>query len=109
MPVLVEPDATEVDALLKAMPAGSQAVAAADRMQAWLDQHHDEYVVVLGPTPTLEEADTIRARLRIARPPVSAVLVRDSLPTGVLTRAMKAGARDVVAANDPDAVVDAVD
>jgi len=109
MPVLVEPDPTEVDALLKAMPVGSQAVASADRMHAWLDQHHDEYVVVLGPTPTLEEAETVCARLRTARPTVSVVLVRDTLTTEVLTRAMKAGARDVVAANDPDAVVEAVE
>ena len=57
MPVLVEPDPTEVEALLKAMPAGSQVVASADRMQAWLDLHHDEYVVVLGPTPSLDEVE----------------------------------------------------
>src|ERR687898_928758 len=99
MPVLVEPDSAEVDALLKAMPAGSQAVATADRMRAWVAQHHDEYVVVLGPTPTLEEAETVCASLRIAHPTVSVVLVRETLDTQVLTRAMKAGARDVVAAN----------
>jgi pilus assembly protein CpaE len=109
MPVLVEPDSVQVDALLKAMPAGSQAVASADRMHAWLDQHPDEYVVVLGSTPTLEEAETVSARLRTAHPTVSVVLVRETLTTEVLTRAMKAGARDVVAANDPDAVVDAVE
>ena len=109
MPVLVEPDANQVEALLKAMPPGSQAVASADRMQAWLDQHHDEYVVVLGGTPTLEEAETVCARLRTAHPTVSVVLVRETLTTDVLTRAMKAGARDVVSANDPDAVVGAVD
>ena len=109
MPVLVEPDSNEVEALLKAMPSGSQAVASADRMQAWLGQHHDEYVVVIGSTPTLEEAETVAARLRTAYPLVSVVLVREALTTEVLTRAMKSGARDVVAANDPDAVVDAVE
>ncbi len=109
MPVLVEPDANQVEALLKAMPPGSQAVASADRMHAWLDQHHDEYVVVLGATPTLEEAETACARLRTAHPTVSVVLVRETLTTEVLTRAMKAGARDVVSANDPAAVVEAVD
>jgi pilus assembly protein CpaE len=109
MPVLVEPDADQVDVLLKAMPAGSQAVASADRMHAWLDQHQDEYVVVLGSTPTLEEAETVCARLRTAHPTVSVVLVREVLTTEVLTRAMKAGARDVVAANDPAAVLDAVE
>ena len=109
MPVLVEPDPTQVEALLKAMPAGSHAVASADRMQAWLDQHHDEYVVVLGPSPTLEEVETVCSRLRVAHPTVSVLLVRESLSTETLARAMKSGARDVVAANDPDAVVEAVE
>jgi len=109
MPVLVEAETTEVEALLKAMPAGSHSVGTVDRMQAWLDQHHDEYVVVLGPSSSLEDAEAICSRLRTSRPLVSVVLVRDMITTEVLTRAMKAGARDVVAANDPDAVVDAVD
>jgi pilus assembly protein CpaE len=109
MPVLVEPDPTQVEALLKAMPAGSHAVASADRMQAWLDQHHDEYVVVLGPSPTLEEVEAVCSRLRVAHPTVSVLLVRESLSTETLARAMKSGARDVVAANDPDAVVEAVE
>ena len=109
MPVLVEPDKTEIEALLKAMPLGSQAVASVDPMHAWLDQHHDEYVVVLGPTLTLEEAEIVCARLRTEHPTVSVVLVREALNTEVLARAMKAGARDVVTANDPDAVVEAVE
>jgi pilus assembly protein CpaE len=109
MPVLVEPDPTQVEALLKAMPAGSHAVAAADRMQAWLDQHHDEYVVVLGPSPSLEDVETVCSRLRVAHPTVSVLLVRESLSTETFARAMKSGARDVVAANDPDAVVEAVE
>ena len=37
------------------------------------------------------------------------VLVRETLATEVLTRAMKAGARDVVAADDPIAVIEAVE
>lgn len=108
MPVLVEPDQGSVDALLKAMPTGSQAVADVDRMRAWLDQHHDEYVVVLGPSLPLEVAERATEQLRVSRPTVSVVLVRDFLDTPVLTRAMKAGARDVVAAGDPDAVVASV-
>jgi pilus assembly protein CpaE len=109
MPVLVEPDPTQVEALLKAMPAGSHAVASADRMQAWLEQHHDEYVVVLGPSPALEDVEAVCSRLRVAHPTVSVLLVRESLSTETLARAMKSGARDVVAANDPDAVVEAVE
>ncbi|MCW2815391.1 MAG: minD 3, partial [Nocardioides sp.] len=75
MPVLVEPDAPTVDSLLKAMPPGSHGVNAPDRMLAWLDQHPDEYVVVLGPDLDLDVALGVCEDLRISRPTVSVVLV----------------------------------
>jgi pilus assembly protein CpaE len=108
VPVLVEPDATTVASLLRAMPPGSHGVNTPDRMHAWLDQHQDEYVVVLGPDLALDTALGICEDLRIARPTVSVVLVSPSLDTTVLTRAMKAGARDVVPAEDVGALGDAI-
>ena len=108
MPVLVEPDGPSVAALLKALPTGSQGVASTERMSAWLDQHSDEYVVVLGPGLPLDDAVRACEDLRTARPTISVVLVRDTLDTTVLTQAMKAGARDVVPASDLDAIVAAV-
>jgi pilus assembly protein CpaE len=104
MPVLVEPDAPTVASLLKAMPPGSHGVNAPDRMMAWLDQHPDEYVVVLGPDLDLDVALGICEDLRITRPTVSVVLVVEALDTTLLTRAMKSGARDVVQADDAGAV-----
>ena len=92
------------------MPPGSHGVASPDRMHAWLDQHHDEYVVVLGPDLADRRGrSTVCEELRISRPTVSVVLVRETLDTEVLTRAMKAGARDVVAANDIAAITAAVE
>ncbi|MFA6300621.1 MAG: AAA family ATPase [Nocardioides sp.] len=108
MPVLVEPDGPSVTTLLKALPAGSQAVASSERMTAWLDQHSEEYVVVLGPGLPLGEAVSVCEELRTTRPTISVVLVREALDTAVLTQAMKAGARDVVPAGDLEAVSGAV-
>ncbi len=108
MPVLVEPDSTTVASLLKAMPPGSQGVAAGDRMLAWLDTHPDEYVVVLGPGLEIEVALGTCEDLRISRPTVSVVIATSALTTELLTRAMKAGARDVVQADDPESIADAV-
>jgi len=108
MPVLVEPDAPTVASLLKAMPPGSHGVNAPDRMMAWLEQHQDEYVVVLGPHLGTDVALAICESLRTSRPTVSVVLVVGVLDTSVLTRAMKAGARDVVQADDLEAVQGAV-
>lgn len=102
MPVLVEEDKSLVDSLMRSMPAGSHAVGSADRMQAWLDQHVDEYVVAFGPSVPLDLALATTEELRIRRPTVSVVLVRDRFDTDVLTKAMHAGVRDVVVAGEDE-------
>lgn len=102
MPVLVEQDPALVDLLLAAMPAGSQSVATSERGLAWLDQHADEYVVAFGPSVDFSVAIATAEDLRIRRPTVSVVLVRDHYDTDVLTRAMHAGIRDVVVTGDDD-------
>jgi pilus assembly protein CpaE len=109
MPDIVDPDNATVTTLLGAMPAGSHGVVTADRMRAWLDQHHDEYVVVLGPNLTLEAAVQECEALRISRPTVSVVLVREQMDTATLAAAMKAGARDVVTRGDAPAIGAAID
>lgn len=108
MPVIVDPDNASVSSLLTALPAGSHGVTSPDRVQAWLGQHSDEYVIVLGPNLAFDDALTLCENLRIARPTISVVLVRYELDTQMLTQAMKAGARDVVAADDLKAVAAAV-
>ncbi|GEP32988.1 transcriptional regulator [Nocardioides szechwanensis] len=108
MPVLVEPHGPSVADLLKALPTGSQCLATPERMTAWLDQHPEEYVVVLGPALPMDEAVRVCEELRTTRPTISVVLVRETLDTAVLTQAMKAGARDVVPASDLDAISAAV-
>jgi pilus assembly protein CpaE len=108
MPVVVDPDQNAVADLLRTLPAGSHGVAAVDRMHAWLSQHSDEYVVVLGPSVPLAEAYEICDNLRTTKPTVSVMLVRDELTTDVLTGAMHAGARDVVPISSPEAVSAAV-
>ncbi|WP_121252485.1 AAA family ATPase [Nocardioides ferulae] len=108
MPVLVEPESTTVATLMPALPAGSHAVDSPRPLEAWLTQHTEEYVVVLGPHVPLEEALATCEELRISRPTVSVVLVRESLDTHVLAAAMKAGARDVVPLDDPASVGAAV-
>jgi pilus assembly protein CpaE len=109
MPVLVEPDNPTAASLLTALPTGSHGVSSPDRMHAWLDAHPDEYVVVLGPDLLLDAALEVCEELRIARPTVSVVLVRDTVDATALTRAMKAGARDVVAGDDLGSISAAIE
>ena len=109
MPVAVDSETSAVTALLSGMPAGSQGVDSIDRMKAWLGQHVDEYVAVLGPNLDLDDCLKVCEDLRTSRPTVSVVLVRDKLDTTVLGNAMKAGARDVVEVADAAALGEAVD
>ena len=109
MPILVDADQANLTNLQHAMPAGSHAVGGLDRMFAWLDQHSDEYVVALGPSLPLDHVTTVAEELRIKRPTVSVVLVRDHLDTQILTRAMQSGIRDVVTTDDDKGLAKAVE
>lgn len=108
MPAVVDPDTATLTSLLAALPSGSHGVDATDRLLAWLGQQPEEYVVVLGPDLDMSEAVGVCEALRTSRPTISVVLVRHTLDTQVLTRAMKAGARDVVAHGDVESVSAAV-
>jgi pilus assembly protein CpaE len=109
MPIVIDTDSSTVAKLLTALPAGAHGVESLDRLGPWLDNRHDEYLVVLGPSLQLEEALSVCDGMRFSRPTVSVVLVRTLVDTEVLTRAMHAGARDVVADNDMDAAAAAAD
>lgn len=109
MPVAVDPENAALTSLLAGLPTGAQGVLTVDRMQAWLTQHVDEYVVVLGPHLALAETVAVCETLRTSRPTLSVVLVRDELDATTLASAMKAGARDVVETGDLVALEAAVD
>ena len=104
MPVVVDPDPATVGELLTAMPESAHGVDSTERLSAWLTEHTEEYLVLLGPHLGLDDALAACEDLRTGRPTVSVVLVRDAIDAGLLTRAMKAGARDVVPDHDLDAV-----
>ena len=104
MPVVIDTDSSVVAKLLTSLPAGAHGVESVDRLGPWLDHRTEEYLVVLGPHLPLDEALGVCEDLRFSRPTVSVVLVRSLVDTDVLTRAMHAGARDVVADNDGDAL-----
>jgi pilus assembly protein CpaE len=108
MPVLVESDDATIGALLPLLPPGSHAISTPSPLPTWLDRHPDEYVVVLGPSTDLEVCLAVCDDLRSTRPTVSVVLVVRELDTVTVVRAMKSGARDVVALGDGPAFEEAV-
>ena len=104
MPVVIDTDSSVVAKLLTSLPAGAHGVESVDRLGPWLDNRSEEFLVVLGPNLSLDDALGVCEDLRFSRPTVSVVLVRSLVDTDALTRAMHAGARDVVADNDADAL-----
>ncbi|MDX8054675.1 AAA family ATPase [Lentzea sp. BCCO 10_0798] len=66
-----------------------------------------ENLVVIGSAIDLDEALAFTAGLRVERPSAGVVLLRDVLDVAVLTRALRAGVREVVARDDLTALVDA--
>ena len=108
MPIVVDPDPMVVETLLASLPAGSHGVESVDRMHAWLGSHSNEYVVVLGPTLTDQEAVQTCELLRTSAPAISTILAREELTGELLAAAMKAGARDVVHQTDSAALTEAL-
>jgi len=109
MPVVVDPDTETLETLLTTVPAGAHAIDRPDRLQAWLANRPEEYVVVLGPQVELTAALALADGMRLSRPSTSVVLVRDEVDALVMRDAMHAGVRDVVPLKDTDAVRAAVE
>jgi pilus assembly protein CpaE len=108
MPIVVDPDPMVVETLLASMSAGAHGVESVDRLEAWLGSHANEYVVVLGPTLTDEEAVRTCEQMRTSAPAISTILAREQLSGELLAAAMKAGARDVVHHTDTAALTEAL-
>jgi pilus assembly protein CpaE len=67
-----------------------------------------ENVVVLGTGVELEDALAFAEQLRVERPLVGVILLRNTLEISVLTQAIRAGIREVVPADDGHAISEAV-
>jgi len=104
MPVVVDTDREIIATLTALLPAGVHAVENTERLSVWLSHRNDEYAVFLGPNVPMDDATALCEQLRVTAPTTSVILVRDSVDTSVLSRAMQAGARDVVLSTDETAI-----
>ncbi|HEX8627000.1 MAG TPA: P-loop NTPase, partial [Catenuloplanes sp.] len=81
-----------------------RAVVSLPALGAALDAHPDAQLAVLGAGLQLADAFAFAAQQRVARPTLGVVLLRDRVELDVLAEAIRAGVREVVAADQPDAV-----
>ncbi|MET1059032.1 MAG: AAA family ATPase [Nocardioides sp.] len=108
MTVIVEPDPQAVEGLIEALPPGTHHVSGPDALTAWLGHRSTEYAVVIGPSIALDDALAIGESLRFTHPSTSVILVRPTVDSDGLYRAMRAGCRDVVRLDDSGAIVESV-
>ena len=69
-----------------------------------LSNYPDETLVVIGPETPADEALSFASGLRLSRPHVGVILVRERVDVDLLTRALQSGVREVVPLDDPAAL-----
>jgi pilus assembly protein CpaE len=99
-PIFCDPDPARADALR--LDAGGVGVVFTDlgRLRDHLDAAFDEDTIVLGIGIKDAEAFAIADYLRVQRPGLGVVLVRDTVTTPLLQEAIRAGVREVVPRRD---------
>jgi Flp pilus assembly CpaE family ATPase len=99
LPILCEPasSAGELIAGIGGEVRKADTVGAAAKL---LDSDPEETLVVIGPRAMTGEALAFSAALRLARPAVGVILTRHEVDVTLLTQALRAGVREVVAVGD---------
>ena len=106
LPIICEPAASS-EALVESV--GGEIRAADDLTEAanLLDSDPAETLVVIGPQAAIDEALAFVSALRMVRPAVGVILVRDQVDVAVLNKALQSGVREVVASGDSAALATA--
>jgi len=103
VPIVCEPtlSAGQLIVSIGGQVRGAESLGAAAKL---LDNDPSETLVVIGPELEASEALAFTAHVRLARPAVGVVLARDFVDVALLSRALQAGVREVVLADDPAAL-----
>ena len=103
MPILCD---THLRASELAMVIGGEvrAVESLEATSRSLAGNPGETLVVIGSDTATDDALAFSARLRLERPAVGVVLIRDQVDVAVLSRALQSGVREVVTVGDHSAL-----
>jgi pilus assembly protein CpaE len=99
MTTICDPDPTTATALLSAV-GDAHLVHALDDLRQHLDTDLTRTTVVLGPSIDQGAACRLAEVMRVSRPSLGIILVRQRIDTAVLAEALRAGVREVVDARD---------
>jgi Flp pilus assembly CpaE family ATPase len=99
MPIVCEPGA-QAGALSPVIGGYVRAVDNLTAAAGLLTEDPAETLVVIGPETIIDDALTFASYLRLERPTVGVVLIRDQIDVWLLSQALQCGVREVVAAGD---------
>jgi Flp pilus assembly CpaE family ATPase len=106
MPIICEP-AASAEGLIQSVGGEVRAADSLEEAANLLDSDPAETLVVIGPQTATDEALAFASALRMVRPAVGVILVRDQVDVAVLSKALQAGVREVVATDDSAALATA--
>ncbi len=107
MTTIVERDAAIAHRFSDAAGA-AEYVDSIEQVKLHLANRPQEFVVILGPSVPLAAAVSLASTLRVTRPSLGVILVRDVVDTTVLAEALRAGMREVIPQTDLSAIAPAV-
>lgn len=107
MALIVESDPVVAASVRRAVGEAT-VIDSVELLRPALDVRPAEHAVILGSGVALAAAVTLADTLRVTRPSLSVILVRERVDTTVLAEALRSGMREVVALDDLDALETAV-
>ncbi len=107
MPVVLGDTDRDADRFRFTLADDVDVVETAQKLDAYLDNHPDEDLVVVGPDVSMAVATEVAETYRLRRPFLGVVLLRRRMEVSTMAEALRAGIREVVLADDVESLVGA--
>lgn len=107
MPVVLGETDRDADRFRFTLADDVAVVETAKKLDDYLENHPDEDLIVVGPDVTMAVATEVAETYRLRRPFLGVVLMRRRMEISTMTEALRAGVREVVVADDVEALVGA--
>ncbi len=107
MPVVLGDTDRDADRFRFTLADDVAVVETAQKLDQYLESHPNEDLVVIGPDVTMAVATEVAETYRLRRPYLGVVLMRRRMEVSTMTEALRAGVREVVVADDVEALVGA--
>ena len=104
MPIVLG-DAKDAERLSLMLADAQTVVTSPSLLDQQLTDHPDENLVIVGPDASWDFALQIAERYRRTRPSLGVIVVRRRLDVPILAAALRAGVREVIAADDAEALL----